>query len=150
MLIWQKISIMLWFSDYIIASQQKPTNYYWLWAWGFFSNHCHVNEIPDNKISCFKTKLRSIYKRFNIKRISYKYQKIFGNLSRNKNFIILKQENSGEVAVIDRRKCPGKCLNFLHVGTFFQLDHDTAKTIEEEIQRSICKINLPIAQTRIC
>ena len=52
--------------------------------------------------------------------------------------------------MIDRRKCPGKCLNFLHVGTFFQLDHDTAKTIEEEIQRSICKINLPIAQTRIC
>lgn len=144
------MSIMLWFSDYIIASQQKPTNYYWHWAWGFFSNHCHVNEIPDNKISCFKTKLRSIYKRFNIKRISYKYQKIFGNLSRNKNFIILKQENSGEVAVIDRWKYPGKCLNFLHVGTFFQLDHDTAKTIEEEIQRSICKINLPIAQTRIC
>ena len=106
----------------------------------FQSVNRYVNEIPDNKISHLKTKLRNIRDRYNRIRVRHKFQKIVEQLLRNKSTMVLKQDKGRGVVVIDRKKYTEKCINLLHTDSFIQLDHDPTKTIEEKIQRSICKI----------
>ena len=84
----------------------------------FQSVNRYVNEIPDNKISHLKTKLRNICERYNHIRVPYKFQKIVEQLSRNKRIMVLKQDKGRCVAVIDRKKYTGKCINLLHTDSF--------------------------------
>ena len=103
----------------------------------FQSINRYVNEIPDNKISGLKTKLRHICDRYNRIRALYRFRKIVEKLSRYKSVMVLKQGKGRWVVVIHRKKYTGKCLNLLHTYTFIQLDHDPTKKIEGKIQRSV-------------
>ena len=55
----------------------------------FQSINYYVNDIPDNKITQLKTKLRNICDRYNRIRVSYKFRKIAGKLSRNNSIMVL-------------------------------------------------------------
>ena len=106
----------------------------------FQSINRYANDIPDNKISHFKTRLRKICDRHNHIRVTYKFQKIVEKLSRNNSIMVLKQDKVRGVVVIDRKTYTEKCLNLLNTDSFIQLYHDPIKLIEEKIQRSIRKI----------
>ena len=54
--------------------------------------------------------------------------------------MVLKQDKSRGVAVIDRKTHTEKCLNLLNTDSFIQLDHNLTKAIEGKIQRSVRKI----------
>ena len=54
--------------------------------------------------------------------------------------MVLKQDKSRGVVVIDRKKYTEKCINLLHTDSFIRLDHNPSKTIEGKIQRSMRKI----------
>ena len=64
-------------------------------------NH-YENDIPDNKISHLKIKLRNICDRYSCIRVPYKFQKIVEKLSRNSS-MVLKQDKGRGVVVIDRK-----------------------------------------------
>ena len=102
-------------------------------------NH-YVNDIPDNKISHLKTKLRNICDIYNCIRVPYKFRKIVEKLSRNNSIMVLKQGKGREVVVTDRKTYPKICLNLLHTDSFIQFNHDPTKVIEGKIQRSIHEI----------
>ena len=65
------------------------------------SINCYVNEIPDNKISHLKTKLRTICERYNRIHVPYKFRKIVEKLSRNKITMVLKKRH-GQRSYSDR------------------------------------------------
>ena len=116
----------------------------------FQSINRYVNDIPDNKISHLKTKLRNICDRYNRIRVPYIFQKTVKKLSRNNSIMVLKQDKGRGVVVIDRKTYTEKCLNLLNLDSFIQLDHDPTKAIEGKIQRSIREIknNLPKQEYR--
>ena len=87
-----------------------------------------------------KTKLRNICDKYKHIRVPYKFRKVVEQLSRNKGTMVLKQDKSRGVVVIDRKKYTEKCINLLHTDSFIRLDHDPSKTIEGKIQRSMRKI----------
>ena len=51
-----------------------------------------------------KTKLRNICDKYNHIRVPYKFRKVVEQLSRNKGTMVLKQDKSRGVVVIDRKK----------------------------------------------
>ena len=106
----------------------------------FQSINRYANDIPDNKISHLKTRLRNICDKYNCIRVLYKFRKIVEKLSRNNSIMVLKQDKGRGVVVIDRKTYTEKCLNLLNTDSFIQLDNDPTKAIEGKIQRSICKI----------
>ena len=106
----------------------------------FQSINRYANDIPDNKISHLKTKVRNICDRYNHIRVPYKFRKIVEKLSGNNSIMVLKQDKGRGVVVIDRKTYTEKCLNLLNTDSFIQLDHDPTKAIERKIQRSMRKI----------
>ena len=106
----------------------------------FQSINCYVNEIPDNKISHLKKKLRNICDRYNHIRVLYKFQKIVKQLSRKKSIMVLKQDKGRDIVVIDRKKYTEKSISLLHIDSFIQLDHDPTKTTKGKSQRSVRKM----------
>ena len=87
-----------------------------------------------------KTKLRNICDKYKHIRVPYKFRKVVEQLSRHKGTMVLKQDKSRGVVVIDRKKYTEKCINLLHTDSFIRLDHNPSKTIEGKIQRSMRKI----------
>ena len=87
-----------------------------------------------------KTRLRNVCDRYNRIRVPYKFRKVVEKLSRNNSIMVLKQDNSRGVVVIDRKTYTEKCLSLLNTDSFIQLDHDPTKAIEGKSQRSIRKI----------
>ena len=106
----------------------------------YFQNiNRYVDDIPDNKNSHLKTKLRNICDRYNRIRVPYKFRKTVEKLSRNNSIMVLKQDKGRGVVVIDRKTNTGKCLILPNTDSFTELDHDPTKAIEGKIQRPIGK-----------
>ena len=69
-------------------------------------------------------------------RASQKYQqKIINNLSNNKSIILIKQNKSKRIVILDRKNYNEKCLSFVQGKQF----HST-KTLECKVQRTFQKI----------
>ena len=84
----------------------------------FQSINRYANDIPDNKISHLKTKIKNICDRYNRIRVPYKSQKIVEKLSRNNRIMVLKQDKGKGVLVVDRKTYTEKCLNVLNSDSF--------------------------------
>ena len=73
-------------------------------------------------------------------KVPYKYQKIIDNISRNKNFILIKQDKGRGVVILDKRDYIEKCINILYSKQFKKLKKALTKTLENKMQRTLRKI----------
>ena len=101
----------------------------------FYSILKDTSHIPENDLSCLKTKLRNTCKKYSKVHITYKYKKVTDQLSRNKDLRILKQDKERGVVLIHRTKYTDKCLELLQTNQFIKLNHDPTKSVEDKIQR---------------
>ena len=87
----------------------------------------NISHIPENDLSCLKTKLRNTSERYSKVQVPYKYKKLIHQLSRNKDLYILKQGKGRAVVLMGRTKYTNKCLELLHTNQFIKLNHDPTK-----------------------
>ena len=71
-----------------------------------------ILHIPQNNLSCLKTKHQNICKKYSKVHITYKYKKVIDQLSQNKDLYFLKQDK-GRGILMDRTKYTNKCLELL-------------------------------------
>ena len=61
-------------------------------------------------------------------KISYRYEKVIENLSKNNNIIVMKKDKTQAVGILGRTKNIGKCYNITNINQFSKLDKDPTKT----------------------
>ena len=96
--------------------------------------------IPEDNLTCLKTKLRNTCERYSKIHVPYKYKRIINRLSKNQSIFIMKQDKEHCVLVMDKSKYTEKCLNTLPTEQFTKLGHDPTKSIENKIQQELRKL----------
>ena len=76
----------------------------------------------------------------------YKHRKTIENLSKRDDVIILKQDKSRGVVLMDKNKYNKKCMLLLNTKKFKQLDNDPTKTTEGKIQRMLRRIKPKLSE----
>ena len=71
-----------------------------------------VFDLPEHNIDKIKTKLRSVCEKYHNVKTPYKHQAIINNLSKNKDVVILKQDKSRCIVILNRSKYIEKYLLF--------------------------------------
>ena len=78
----------------------------------------NIRHLPQDDINKIKTNMRSTCEKYSRIIVPCKYRKIVDNLPRNKNIVIMKQDNGRGVVVLDRGKCFDKSLAMLNTEQF--------------------------------
>ena len=141
------------FSSYQLTTEEYTALSYGLdhhVPWKFNKNRIHsefeqfyqsilkdISHIPESGLSCLKTKLRNTCEKYSKVHVPYKYKKVTGQLSRNKDLCILKQDKGRGVVLMDRKNYTDKCLELLQTNQFMKLNHDPTKSIEGKIQHIV-------------
>ena len=71
-----------------------------------------VSDLTEHNIYKIKTKLRSVFEKYQNKKTPYKHQAILNNLSKNKDVVILKQDKVRGMVILNRSKYIEKCYLF--------------------------------------
>lgn len=94
-----------------------------------------VSDLPEHNIYKIKTKLRSVFEKYQNIKTPYKHQAILNNLSKNKDVVMLKQDKVREMVILNRSKYIEKCLSFLNSNQFTELFHDITNRVEQKVPR---------------
>ena len=71
-----------------------------------------VSDLPEHNIYKIKTKLRSVFEKYQNIKTPYKHQAILDNLSKNKDVVMLKQDKVRGMVILNRSKYIEKCYLF--------------------------------------
>ena len=105
-----------------------------------------ISYIPEVQLSHEKTKLRDACEKYCRIKMPYKHRKTIENLSKRDDVIILKQDKSRGVVLMDKNKYNKKCMLLLNTKKFKQLDNDPTKTTEGKIQRMLRRIKPKLSE----
>ena len=100
----------------------------------------HTSQLDQRRQDKLNSKIRRICENYSRIKVPYKYQKIIDNISRNKNFILIKQDKGRGVVILDKRDYIEKCINILYSKQFKKLKKALTKTLENKMQRTLRKI----------
>ena len=103
-------------------------------------NNKHTNQFDQRGQDELKSKRRRTCENYSWIKVSYKYQKIIDNNSRNKDIIIINQDKGYGVVILDKKDYTEKCINILDLKQFKKLKKDPTKTLGNKMQCTLWKI----------
>ena len=137
------------FSSYVLSEEEKRTLSFSLdeniptklnenkiqtefesFYWQLLQHTKHLNQQEQDQL---KSKIRRTCENYARMKTPYKHKKIIGNLSNNKNIIILKQDKGRGVVIFNRKSYIEKCCKILATGQFRKPEIDPTKTIEGKL-----------------
>ena len=84
-------------------------------------------------------------------KISYRYEKVIENLSKNNNIIVMKKDKTHGVGILDRTKNIGKCYNITNINHFSKLNNDPTRTpvtnynaLYRDLEEKLVKVSIRI------
>ena len=95
----------------------------------------NLTHAPDNGLTSLKSKLRSTCKIYSKINIPYQHTKVIDNISKNKSFVILKQDKGRGIVILDAAKYTEKYMALLNTERFKRLTTDPTGATEQKIQK---------------
>ena len=131
----------LWYSlDHHIPSKFNRNRIYIEFEQFYQSLLKDISHVTDEDLSHLKTKLRNTCDKYNQIHVPYKHKQIIEQLSNDRNICIIRQDKGRGVAIVDISKYTGKHLELLETNQFLKLKHNSTKSFENEIQRTLRKL----------
>ena len=92
-----------------------------------------ISAIPEENLTRIKTKLRSTCEKYYHGKPYFKYNQVIQNLSKNKEIVILRQDEGRGVVILGRSKYMENFLSILSTTQFSEMVHDPTAYIERKV-----------------
>ena len=99
-----------------------------------------IPHLNNDVITRLKTKLRHICDKYSRVKVPYRYRHVINNLRRNKQLVILNQDNGRGVVLLDKTKYVDKCFFNINTNKFKTLDKNPTVSYETKIQSTLRKM----------